>query len=598
MKHTLKSVKTFGLALLIGGVAGGLTSCDDFFQPETADALSGDDYMSSITEMATGYLGVLTKMQAVGDKEIYLTDTRGEMLEPTDQSIAELIALYNYDDDLTGNSYANPAGYYDVVIACNDYLQNMLEFKAKYPEIVAETDYFEGLFASAIRVKVWAYMTLAEIYGQALWFDDPITSIKDVRNTDIFTHLQTEDIVSRCLNLLENGYQGYSAEEDFSWIAWVDAENVNSIASSNYRYWDMMTPPYFALRAKLLVWKGAFQEQRGEDATQTYKDLCQTLQDKFKSYWPGFKHYWKRCPTTPGHYSAFWNNNTPYQEEVVSAIIYDYTKNQTNRLLYHFSTEYPNAFLLQSNEIARERFTDTELDPLGTQTQDSRLNVITKQDGNNWYISKFRPMGSTVRAYAYQDDVHIYNFRCSELFLWMAEALNHLGRYKALSVILNNGFETTDYDMLLNIENGADSLVSAADLAEFYDFHTYWCIPTSEDKYGRYTGFRGCLSLGAVDIWTGSDDGSTPHTHAEAQRHNDELLANEWMFECACEGKVYPNLIRFAERYQDPTIISDRVPPKYETSKTGASLASVKQKIESKNANSGVMGYYVPWSLY
>ena len=69
MKHTLKSVKTFGLALLIGGVAGGLTSCDDFFQPETADALSGDDYMSSITEMATGYLGVLTKMQAVGDKE-------------------------------------------------------------------------------------------------------------------------------------------------------------------------------------------------------------------------------------------------------------------------------------------------------------------------------------------------------------------------------------------------------------------------------------------------------------------------------------------------------------------------------------------------
>ena len=101
------------------------------------------------------------------------------------------------------------------------------------------------------------------------------------------------------------------------------------------------------------------------------------------------------------------------------------------------------------------------------------------------------------------------------------------------------------------------------------------------------------MSVGAVDIWKAD----AHHTAAEAQRHNDELLANEWMFEFACEGKVYPNLVRFAERYADPTIVSDRVTPKYATSKTGATEASVKGKIESVNANSGVMGYYVPWKL-
>ncbi len=591
MKNILYSVKTWCMILLMGGLAGGFASCDDFFEPETADALSGDDYMSSITEMATGYLGILTKMQAVGDKEIYLTDTRGEMLEPTEQSIAELIALYNYDDDLTGNSYADPAGYYDVIIACNDYLQNMLDFKKNYPEIVAETDYFDGLFASAIRVKAWAYMTLAEIYGQALWFDDPITSIKDVNDASIFTLLSASEVVDKCLQLLDNGYQGYSAEEDFSWIAWIDPSNVSSIASSNYRYWDMMTPSMFALRTKLRIWKAAFQDARGEDATATYQALCDELQDKFKSYWASFTHYWKRCPTTPGHYSAFWNNNSPYQEEVVGAIIYDYTKNQTNKLLYHFSNEYPNAYLLTSNEIARARFTDPTIDPLGTQVQDSRLGVITKENSGVWYISKYRPVGSSVRVNAYQDDVHIYTFRCSELFLWLAEALNHMGRYKALDHVMNNGF-TGDYDMLLNIENGADSLVSASDLAEFHDFHSWWAIPTSVDRYGTYNGFRGCLTLGAVDIWD-----ETSHTKEEAQRHNDELIANEWMFECACEGKVYPNLIRFAERYQDPTIVSDRVTPKYATSKTGASVASVTQKISAVNPNSGLKGYYVPWKL-
>ena len=148
--------------------------------------------MSDLNEMATGYLGVLTKMQAAGDKEIYLTDTRAEMLEPTSQSTAELIALYNYEDNLSGNSYADPALYYDVVIACNDNIQNMIAFNTAHPELIAQTDYFPGLLASALRVKVWAYVTLGEIYGQALWFDDPIVKMQDVGNSSVFTRMPKE----------------------------------------------------------------------------------------------------------------------------------------------------------------------------------------------------------------------------------------------------------------------------------------------------------------------------------------------------------------------------------------------------------------------
>lgn len=562
--------------------------CDDFFQPETADALSGDDYMSSLTEMSTGYLGILTKMQAVGDKEIYLTDTRGEMLEPTDQSIAELIALYNYDDDLTGNSYADPAPYYDVVIACNDYLHSMLEFKANYPEVVAETEYFDGLFASAIRVKVWAYMTLAEIYGQAMWFDDPITSIKDVNDTRIFTRMNAAEVVEQCIALLKNGYQGYSAKETFSWIAWIDPSNVSSISSSPYRYWDMMTPSYEPLMGKLQVWNGACLEAKGQAdlANAAYEDVLDNLLPFLQNYWAQFSHYWKRCPTTPGHYSAFWNNASPYQEEVVGAIIYDYTKNQTNHLLYHFSNEYPNHYLLRPNEVARDRFYDKEFTPMTTVTVDPRLGSVAKEMNGAWCICKYRP-NANVRANAYQDDVHIYTFRVSELFLWVAEALNHLGRYEAMDRVMNNGFAAADYDMLLHLQNGEEDQVTPEQAAEYKGFNSYWAIPTSVDKYGTYSGFRGCLSLASINIWT-----EASHTAEEARRHNDELLANEWMLDFACEGKVYPNLIRFAERYADPAIVADRVTPKY-----GEKASAIASKISSVNAQSGLMGYYVPWAL-
>jgi len=339
--------------LLIGALFLGLTSCSDFFEPETSDALTGDDYMSDLNEMATGYLGVLTRMQAAGDKEIYLTDTRGEMLEPTSQSTAELIALYNYEDNLSGNSYADPALYYDVVIACNDYIRNMIEFNASHPELIAQTDYFPGLLASALRVKVWAYLTLGEIYGQALWFDDPIVKMQDVTNSSVFTLLPMEQILDRCIAILENGYEGFSPKENFSWVAWIDPENVTNISNSAYRYWDQMTPPYEALMAKCKIWSAAYKERNGQNAEADYQAVLDQLLPYLDNEWQSFHHYWKRAGRTPNVYNNMYNFATPNQEESVSAIIYDYTKNQTNRLLYHFSNEYPNAYLLTTNEAAR-----------------------------------------------------------------------------------------------------------------------------------------------------------------------------------------------------------------------------------------------------
>ena len=578
-------------SLLLSVVA--MSSCDDFFQPETEDALSGDKYMSSITEMATGYLGILTKMQAIGDKEIYLTDTRGDMLEPTEQSIAPLIALYNYDDDLTGNEYADPAGYYDVVIACNDYLYKMEHFRANYPEVVNEkVDYFRGLYASAIRVKAWAYMTLAEIYGQALWFDDPIHSFKDVNDASVFTPMKTGELVQKCISMLQTDVTidtiTISPKETFSWISWIDPSNVNNISNSNYRYWNMTTPSFEPLMARLQIWNAACLEGAGNkvEAQLAYQEVVNQLLPFLQSYWAQFSHYWKRCPTTPGHLASFWNNSTPYQEEVVGAIIYDYTKNQTNQLLYHFSNEYPNKYLLRSNEYARERYKDKDYNPsLGE--GDKRLGLTTKEVNGQWCISKYRP-NSNVRANAYQDDVHIYTFRCSELFLWLAEALNHLGRYEAVNRIINSGFSSADYDMLLALQNGDAEGYTEAQYHEFAGFNTYWAIPTATDKYGTYTGFRKCLdNLETVDVWN-----TEGHTEAEAQLHNDQILAREWTLEFPAEGKSYPNLVRMAERYNDAAMVSDYVTIKY-----GERASLIAAKIAAVNSISGLPGYYVPWKL-
>ena len=48
-----------------------------------------------------------------------------------------------------------------------------------------DNDAWKALVASTVRTKVWAYKTLAEIYGQAVWFDDAITEVTEIKRRQV-----------------------------------------------------------------------------------------------------------------------------------------------------------------------------------------------------------------------------------------------------------------------------------------------------------------------------------------------------------------------------------------------------------------------------
>lgn len=556
-RHTKRAAH---MALAITAAAT-LASCGDFFDPDTDDKLNGSDYISSNTEMYTGFLGIMTKLQAIGDKEILLTDTRAGLLEPTEQSIPELIALYNYDTDLKDNPYANPAGYYEVIIACNDYIAKMKEYAAN-PQV--DQDIYRDLVSSTARIKVWTYKTMGEIYGKAVWFDDPLVKVSSINNPDKFTMMDMAGITDKCLQLMDNGIDGVPLNRNIDWIAWLDPSNITNIAGSQYRKWNYMIPPYEGLLAELCLWKGAALNAAGTDATTYYKRAADALLSALGTYinnesFSGNSPYWMPCATTPGHYSTFWNNDQPYPAETVAALIYDYTNSQTNSLLYHFSAEYPNKYLLRPSEAGRAQFYDPDFNPGGAEG-DARSNCLFKQCPEGYYIGKFRAAGSSVRVNAYQDDVHIYIYRQTQYHMLLAEALNNLGRYSALNAVLNTGVKTSEY---------------SADNAEWEGFTQNW---TSSAEWGsrKYPsmGIRGALNLNARQITL--PGGADRITEQQARRLNDEAVLNETMLEFACEGKVYASMNRMAMRYNDLSIVADRVCGKYPQA---AQAATVRQRI-------------------
>ena len=100
MKRNIFKRYKWSVGVLAAAFSLTFTSCSDFFNPDTDDQVSDKHYISENTEMYTGFVGLLTKMQAIGDKEILLTDTRAEFIEPTKNAGTDLWSLYQYADNL------------------------------------------------------------------------------------------------------------------------------------------------------------------------------------------------------------------------------------------------------------------------------------------------------------------------------------------------------------------------------------------------------------------------------------------------------------------------------------------------------------------
>ena len=573
----MKEILKFTFALFV--ILGTATSCSDFLDPSTEDELNGDEYISSQTEMYTGFLGIMTKMQAVGDKEILLTEPRGELIEVTENPTPELQAIYNYEPNLQGNPYADPAGYYEVIIACNDYIQKMKEFRSN-PVVTDEV--YKPLVASAVRIKIWAYKTLAEIYGQAVWFDDPVAGITDIKGNSKFQLLPLAELIDKCLNTIETAIDGAPAKEDIDWIAWLDPANVTNIAGSTYRKWTYTVPPYAGLHADLCLWKGAVMDAAQQDATSYYKTAADELLVALNNQIdvtsdPGSNVYWLPSAATPGHYADNWHRTgkVPGPYDAVCAIIYDYANNQTNALLKHFSNEFPNKYLLRPSEVGIGRFLDKVFNPGGT-TNDARYKVCFGNSSGQSYIAKFRAVGSSERPNAYEDDCHIFLYRATQYHMMLAEALNHLRRFQAMNGVFNVGVKAGDLEECFK-----------PDTEEWEGFESKY-DPTLSDWTGtanwgtrKYPsmGVRGCHSLTAREV---SLNRINPN-----YRMNDMAMLDEAMLEFAAEGKVYPMMNRMAVRYNDPKIIADRVCPKYET----------VGKADEIRAKIMAGGYWVPYNL-
>ena len=525
----------------------GMVSCDEYFDTNPDDVINADDYISSQSEMYSGYLGIITKMQDVGDKAILLTDTRGDFLEPTYNAPQELWDIYNYENT-DNNSFADPEGYYAVIIACNDYFDKMFEYKDEIGDAMdASTERnFQALISGAIRIKAWSYLTLGKIYGKAIYFDDPLTELKDLNDGALFTTLNSLDAVAdKCLDLIDNGLEGINGTSEMNWSEWLDPEDPNNSA---YAEWQYITPDYFCMRSELCLIKGIEYDWVRE---QTMNILSTTfLEDSY---------IYRLSAGFTNNYYRIFAQGTYYTRESITSIIYDYSNNQTNHVITYFGKRYPAEYLLRPTTYAMNKYGENDTRAYGA--------YFTAQDGDT-VMTKYHI--NYAWRQPYQSDPSIPLFRGHDLHFMLAEAENHLGHWDQAASILNGGISGRFTSLVVDTtQTGWDPRYQ-----DWIDNATYPNI-----------GIRGCVNATQHELPKPTDEGYDLTEEERIKIYDLELL-DEMLLEYAGEGRSYGMMIRMAKRYNDWSIVADRVCPKYPTSMQ----ESIRAKIMAG-------GYFVDWDL-
>ena len=575
-------MKKFKIEIILMGVLAMIfASCSDFFEPNN-DTTLNDRYIKEGSELYSGFLGIITKIQAIGDKAIYLTDMRGELLEPTENTPADLYSIYNYDDDLSGNTYADPAKYYDVIIACNDYLQKAKEYRDTHVTTVDDDDY-RGLISSTVRLKTWTYLMLAKIYGQAIWFDDPMQSMKDIVSQ---TPKNLSELVDECDKLLNTGFDGINGTYNMSWNEWLDPANGATSTNDEYKRWNMMVPGYFVLQAEIALWKGDYQKA----ATTILGEMSRTFAlAEYQGNVANIKYM--RSGSYGSNYGQQYDSEMPVLTAAESVIMYDYKYNQQNSLLNHFDRS--GSYMMRASVPGSKRFEDITFNPsadaTAIKTSDARFRAIQEIEKDVEYaIRKYRGFRKSGHSVAH-DDTYIMIYHTSDLYFMAIEALNNMGRFEPVSVLMNTGVDPF---------YGAGVVLGE----QWQGLNCNWGLWTTLYAGFRRTyadnGVRGILGLGKRDMWQTPEDIKEEivaeqkldglSDEDKIKKHNDIELVKEAFLEFPCEGKTYPLMIRVAKRWNDYSFIADFVGQKYESDQ--AKQAEVKAKIMNG-------AYFVPWDL-
>lgn len=500
IENIIKTV-ALSVALLAGG-------CNSFLKVNPDDTLMEENSYKGKNEVFANFLGMCSTLGEGAERALLVAELRGDLMMPTSNAPVEFWDVWRYEAG-DGDEEVDPAPFYKVVVNANDFIRHARVYYREHPESLDEHVY-KGMIGVALANRAWAYLNIGKFYGEAVYYDWALGSEIDLSRQRV---LKFDQLVDELIYSLNNGVDGIDA---FTSLNMADITGVNQ-ETYNYMYVNAG-----AVLSELYMWDG--------DYVNASRKLVSTLVDK-KVALDNF---------LTANWMTMWTQTYGVASEAISAIPYDYEKNQTNRLQYYFSNIPPNVYYFKPSDTLVTHYENTELNSRNTGDMYRGKGITYTEVNRETVINKYT-LGGRAQA-PYRHDSPIYLYRGGDLWLMLAESLNALGDVAAADSVLNAGLRTSYVNNRWKAP--FDSPIYAA----------------GDNLLKDCRGVRGRINAKAKHA---SDFVSEDASLSRKQYVLDSLIAEEVALECAFEGKRWFTLMRMARNSGQPGKLADQICKKF-----------------------------------
>ncbi|HEX7844601.1 MAG TPA: RagB/SusD family protein [Chitinophagaceae bacterium] len=542
------------VVLLVGAVLV-FSGCRKVFDIKPQDQLDHEQAYQNVYDADAAVVGIYGKFMNLADRYVILNELRGDLLDYTinaDESLRQI----STHTVTAGNPYASPRPFYELIINCNDVLENFLVMRRDNKMTESE---FNQRYADIGALRSFLYLQLGIHFGEVPYVTSSLKDIDAVKNVSNYPRLQFSVLLDSLINFTEAlPYKD----------VYPTGSNLN-ITVDGYQ-----TEKFYINKKCLLgdlnLWKGNYIK-----AADWYRQVMETAttgatgENYFSQYkiggWgtglnPHNIIYTRAGDATTLSYNTGWRimfeepfGSLSIAREWIWVLPFDSKFKPENSLIKLFAPGGGQYLIRPSQEVYDLWDGETQMAAQGGSIPyDARkvlsTSVIGGQPVAMKYLYNYLNYANLLPFNQLTKNGKWFLFRQTHLHLRFSEAANRAGKHRLAWGLWNGGIASAYPAPTSDVTNYHNTLW------ESYPFNFDARnsggsgVPYYRADWYRNTGIRGRANVMNVAI-----------PAADSLLSIENGLIKEGALENAFEGTRWPDLLRIALRRNDPSIIADKI---------------------------------------
>ena len=586
MKYMLNKLR---LAFLITAVGVAISSCKKIVDVEPKNIVGVANMYRNVFDADAAVIGVYGKFMKLAKPYMILNELRGDLMDITNNADLNLRQVSEHTATVN-NPYTDPQPFYEVIVNCNDVLDNFTKMYAASKLKEAE---FNQRYSDVGAIRSWVYLQLGIHYGTIPYVTNSILQVQDLKDNSNFPRVTLPVLIDSLVafterlpfkddypagTTLQTTVDGYNTSKFFInknillgdlylWQGqydkaadrykrvleiggptgnselWYNQYRISSFGNAGVGY---SRAQDFSSLVYTNGWRYLFERPQSDNEFNWEMIWSLPFDKNFEPVNP----YIDLCSPVGGSYLV-----KPAQQAI------DYWNSQQQVYVFTSAT-------VTAGEVLRDNF------PF-----DARANFTYRTIGGQPVIMKnlYNYLGTdNLPINAFSKAGKWFLTRAATLHLHYAEAANRAGKHRVAYALVNKGINYT-YDPF-----PGNAVSANRDVTNYHQTFLPWPYdfdarggqaPAYRNTWYRNIGIRGRAALKPVTL---------PVTDSVTNVEN--MIITEDALELAYEGERWSDLLRVAIRRNDPAFIADKVYDKLRKSGLSAGAANAaRTKLMNKD---------------